>query len=68
MQTQFTIVGMHCEHCEGRVQREIGTISGVSEVSSDHRTGIVTILSDRTVPVETIAAAVDEAGYDLADA
>ena len=68
MQTQFTIAGMHCAHCEGRIQREVGAIEGVSGVSSDYRTGIVTVTSAMTVPTAAFAAAVDEAGYDLVDA
>jgi copper chaperone CopZ len=48
------------------VQQEIGAIPGVADVSVDLASGEVTVTSARPLGVDEVAAAVDEAGYELA--
>ncbi|MET8306235.1 copper ion binding protein [Micromonospora sp. NPDC005173] len=66
--TTYQVQGMTCGHCVSAVSAEVGTITGVSDVQVDLATGRVTVNSDQPLDVETVRAAVDEAGYNLVDA
>lgn len=65
----YAVSGMTCEHCVNAVRTEIGAVSGVREVEVElvpGGTSNVTVSSDQPLTHEQIAAALDEAGYDLA--
>jgi copper ion binding protein len=62
----YTVTGMTCSHCVGSVSTEVGRLPGVSDVQVDLVTGAVTVTSDQPVDDEAVAAAVDEAGYEVA--
>ncbi|MFF4876852.1 MULTISPECIES: heavy-metal-associated domain-containing protein [unclassified Micromonospora] len=66
--TTYQVQGMTCGHCVSAVSAEVGAITGVSDVQVDLATGRVTVNSDQPLDVETVRAAVDEAGYNLVDA
>jgi copper chaperone len=61
----YAVTGMTCGHCAHAVSTEVGAIDGVSAVTVDIETGIVSVEGDGFTD-EQIAAAVDEAGYALA--
>ncbi|APE21745.1 MULTISPECIES: heavy-metal-associated domain-containing protein [Streptomyces] len=63
--TVYQVKGMTCGHCEGAVSSEISEIPGVSAVTAVAKTGEVTVVSDAPLDREAVAAAVDEAGYEL---
>jgi len=63
---RFQVVGMTCGHCVSAVQQEVGAIAGVTDVTVDLPTGAVTVTSDRPLTTDEVAAAIDEAGYELA--
>lgn len=64
----FTVSGMSCEHCVAAVRTELGKVEGVTGVEVDLDSGRVTVTSDRPLDRAAVAAAVDEAGYELVDA
>jgi len=64
--TQVTVTGMTCQHCAMSVSEEIGEIPGVSGVDVQLERGAVTVLADREVGRDELAAAVAEAGFELA--
>ncbi|WFE30682.1 heavy-metal-associated domain-containing protein [Solwaraspora sp. WMMD791] len=70
MATQtHTVTGMTCSHCVNSVSAEAGAIPGVTDVTDvqvDLASGTVTVTSDQPVDETAVAAAVDEAGYELA--
>ncbi len=66
--SEYTVIGMTCEHCVRSVSTEIGKLPGVQAVEVDLATGAVRVHSDTAVGREQVAAAVDEAGYQLAKA
>lgn len=68
MLSEYVVEGMTCEHCERRVSTEISAVQGVLTATADHSTGTVTVESAAPLEVELVRAAVDEAGYRLADA
>lgn len=63
---QVTVTGMTCQHCVMSVTEEIGEIEGVSAVDVQLSSGAITVLADRELDREEIAAAVTEAGFELA--
>ena len=65
--TEVTVTGMTCEHCVMSVTEEVGEIEGVRSVDVQLETGAVTVLSDRELDRDEIAAAVTEAGFQLQD-
>lgn len=62
----WTVNGMTCEHCVKAVTEEVAAIEGVQTVEVDLATGRVTITAPTEPTREAVAAAVDEAGYELA--
>jgi len=62
----YTVTGMTCGHCVSAVQQEIGRIEGVTGVEVDLASGRIEVTSQAPVSDSTIAAAVDEAGYEVA--
>ncbi|GLY00744.1 MULTISPECIES: heavy-metal-associated domain-containing protein [Actinoplanes] len=64
----YTVTGMTCEHCVQAVTTEISALPGVAGVLVDLPSGGVTVTSDTPLDAEAVREAVDEAGYELADA
>ena len=62
-----TVTGMTCGHCVASVREEVGGIDGVTSVDVDLASGRVTVEADRPIDRADLAAAVDEAGYRLAE-
>ncbi|PWR10529.1 copper-transporting ATPase [Micromonospora sicca] len=62
----YAVTGMTCEHCVRAVTGELSALPGVEEVQVDLTTGTATVTSTAPLPVESVRAAVDEAGYELA--
>jgi copper chaperone len=50
------------------VTGELSALPGVADVNIDLGTGAVTVTSDAPLADDAVRAAVDEAGYELADA
>jgi copper chaperone CopZ len=48
------------------VTDEVSALPGVQQVDVDLSSGRVTVTSDQPLPTDSVAAAVDEAGYALA--
>lgn len=63
----YTVTGMTCEHCVKAVTEEVGRITGVSGVSVELSTGVVRVISAGPIKDDDVRAAVDEAGYELAE-
>jgi copper ion binding protein len=64
--TSYQVVGMTCGHCVAAVEREVGALQGVTGVTVDLATGGVVVTSTRPLGADEMAAAIDEAGYELA--
>lgn len=64
--TTYTVTGMTCEHCVNSVKEEVTKIDGVQSVDIDLASGQVTVESAQALSDEAFAAAVDEAGYEVA--
>ena len=64
----YTVTGMTCGHCVNAVTSELTAIEGVDSVQVDLGSGAVTVVSAAPLDDQAVRAAVDEAGYELADA
>ena len=64
---EYTVNGMTCSHCVAAVAQEVGQIDGIADVDVDLATGSLSFTSDKPVDPGTVSAAVEEAGYELAD-
>lgn len=64
--TTVTVVGMTCGNCVRHVTEELEAITGVTAVAVDLDTGAARITAAGPLDRAVIAAAVDEAGYELA--
>ena len=62
----FTVTGMTCGHCVSAVTAEIEKLPGVTQVDVDLPSGQVSVRSEQALDAASVAAAVDEAGYELA--
>jgi copper chaperone CopZ len=63
---RFCVVGMTCHHCEMAVTAELSKLSGVTRVVVDVAAGTVITESVDPLGLDDVAAAIDEAGYELA--
>ena len=63
----ITVTGMTCEHCEKAVRPEITAIPGVSQVDVDLPSGEVKVMAEPAPDIADLRAAVEEAGYQLAE-
>jgi copper chaperone CopZ len=60
---------MTCGHCVKAVKEELGALPGVVSVEVDlepDAVSTVTVASSAELDPEAVAAAIDEAGYELA--
>lgn len=62
----FHVTGMTCGHCVRSVTESVLEVPLVTDVGVDLSTGIVTVTSDSPVDASLVAAAISEAGYELA--
>jgi copper chaperone CopZ len=65
----YGVLGMTCGHCVQAVSGELHELPGVRNVEVElveGGTSVVRVVSDEVLDLETVRAAVDEAGYELA--
>lgn len=64
----YTVQGMTCGHCAGAVTKALTAIDGIDTVAVNVEAGKVTVTGTAAESVDLIRAAVDDAGYELAQA
>lgn len=63
--TTFNVTGMTCGHCVAAVTAEVSKLAGVLSVDIDLASGAVTVAAQRAIDPKDLAAAVDEAGFEM---
>ena len=63
----YTVKGMTCGHCVSSVKEEVGEVAGVTSVEVDLASGLLTVDSEGLIDEAKIVAAVNEAGYEVAN-
>jgi copper chaperone CopZ len=67
--TDYSVTGMTCGHCSSAVTEELSKLPGVQQVTVDlvpGGTSTVHVASESALDDAQVAAAIDEAGYELA--
>ena len=64
----LTVPDMTCHSCVATVSNAVRQVPGITEVSVDLAAGTVQVAAPETVSTATIAAAITDAGYTVADA
>ena len=60
----YIVTGMTCGHCVASVTEEVTAVAGVTEVSVELESGLLTVTGD--ADAQAVRGAVEEAGYQLA--
>lgn len=64
---QFRVEGMHCEHCQNRVEETVNDIPGVAG-RVDLKKGLLTVSYAEDVADSVIFQAIEKAGYHITEA
>jgi copper chaperone CopZ len=64
-QSTWTVRGMTCGHCVASVTEELEAVPGVLDADVTLETGRVVVSSHEPLAGDAVAAAVEEAGYEL---
>lgn len=62
MISNYTVTGMHCDHCVHAVTEEVTAIPGVQQAEVHLDSGALTVTSEQPIDFSLIESAVDEAG------
>ncbi|MFZ4299249.1 cation transporter [Streptomyces cinereoruber] len=63
--TAYAVSGMTCGHCRTAITGAVGALPGVVSVDVDVAGGLVTVTTGGAPDDAAIAAAVEDAGYEL---
>ncbi len=61
----YAVAGMTCGHCVAAVTEEVAKVAGVTAIEVDLESGRLDVTADGPIDDAAIAAAVDEAGYEV---
>lgn len=64
-ETILIVNGMMCGGCENRVKNAIKNIEGVENVTADHNTGKVIVISNNEVSEKIIKETLEDIGYEV---
>jgi copper chaperone len=62
----YAVPGVSCDHCRRAISTEVGRVGGVDTVEVDLERKVVVVRGD-AFDDDEVRAAIDEAGYDVAD-
>ena len=66
MTKTYNVPGISCGHCKSAIEGEVGELAGVSSVVVDVDAKTVTVEGEASD--DDVVAAIDEAGYEVANA
>jgi copper chaperone len=62
----YNVPGVSCEHCRTAITQEVSAVAGVESVAGDLDRKVV-VVGGHDVDGAAVRAAIDDAGYDVAD-
>lgn len=65
MDRTYAVPGIHCGHCKAAIEGEVAQVAGVESVSVDIEAKTVQVAGE--VSDQAVRAAIDEAGYEVAE-
>ncbi len=57
--------GMVCEGCENRVKNALLTIDAIDNVDASHKTGLVTVITNKEIERSIIEEKIDDLGFEV---
>lgn len=57
--------GMVCEGCENRVKNALLTIDAIDNVDASHKTGLVTVITNKEIKRSIIEEKIDDLGFEV---
>ena len=64
-ETIINVKGMVCNGCENRIKNAIKNINGVENVTADHNTGKVIVISNNEVSESVIKEKIEDIGFEV---
>ena len=64
-ETILIVNGMMCGGCENRVKNAIKNIEGIENVTADHNTGKVIVISNNEISEKIIKETLEDIGYEV---
>lgn len=61
----YTVKGMTCGHCVAAVTQAVREVAGAEDVQVDLAAGTLTVVAAAPLDTDQVAAAVDDAGFEL---
>ncbi len=61
---QIKVNGMVCEGCENRVKNALSTLDGVESIEASHKTGIITVISNKEIERSVIEEKINDLGFE----
>lgn len=65
MEINLNVNGMHCEHCEKRVEDAVKEINGVKNAKADHINCTLVLDCDDSVNVKDIKKTIKKIGFKV---
>ena len=64
-----SVPGISCGHCKAAIEAEVGAVAGIDSVDVNVADKTVTVTAENVEALDdTVIAAIDEAGYEVASA
>ena len=64
--SNLTVNGMSCSHCENSIKKSVGALNGVGSVKIDLKSKKVAVEYDpEKVSIETIRDTIEDQGYEV---
>lgn len=67
MRHRIDVDGMTCTGCEAILEREVGTVGDVTDVTADHEAGVVAFATPRPTTGSYVEQVIDGLGYVVTD-
>jgi hypothetical protein len=65
----YSVPGISCGHCKAAIEAEVGAVAGIDSVDVNVADKTVTVTAENVEALDdTVIAAIDEAGYEVASA
>ena len=65
MEIKLTVNGMHCMHCEKKVETAVKELNGVNEAKANHEESSLTLQVNEDYNIKDIKKAIKKCGFKV---